>query len=112
MLPTGCSLVSWWVEPNTRMGRCIGWTRVICTRRNGAGFRPLCMQTHSKISGTRYTELDYAPIYRAGERTVRTPLIPWRRAASLLSAAGALTLSGIALGYHGFADTRAASPGV
>ena len=49
--------------------------------------------------------MEHAPIYRSSSRRTNTALIPWRRTASLASAAAALTMSGIALGYHGFAGT-------
>jgi hypothetical protein len=44
--------------------------------------------------------MEHAPIYRASERRTRSPMLPLRRGGSLLSAAAALTLSGIALGYQ------------
>jgi hypothetical protein len=52
--------------------------------------------------------MEHAPIYRSTAHritTTSTSLIPWRRTASLASAVAALTMSGIALGYHGFAST-------
>jgi hypothetical protein len=54
--------------------------------------------------------MDHAPIYRSAARRTTTSLIPWQRTASLASAAVALTMSGIALGYQGFANTTSATP--
>lgn len=47
--------------------------------------------------------MDHAPIYRAAEQHPPTPRAPVRRSMSLASAVAALTIGGIALGYHGFA---------
>src|ERR1700674_638006 len=44
-------------------------------------------------------------IYQSTSRRTNTSLIPWQRTASLASAAAALTMSGIALGYHSFTGT-------
>ena len=47
--------------------------------------------------------MDIAPICRSTSRRTNTASFnPWQRTASLASAAAALTISGIALGYHGF----------
>jgi hypothetical protein len=47
--------------------------------------------------------MEHAPIYRSTQRLdPRGSLFPWRRTASLASAAVGVALSGIALGYHGF----------
>jgi hypothetical protein len=49
--------------------------------------------------------MDHTPMYRASAQRNSAPAIPLRRSVSILSAAAALTLSGIALGYHGLSDT-------
>ena len=48
--------------------------------------------------------MDHAPIYRADEDHTPAPIVPLRRSVSLVSAVAALTIGGIALGYHGFAE--------
>src|SRR5690348_14129705 len=45
--------------------------------------------------------MDQEPIYRAAHRRTRAPMFVWRRTASLVSAAAALAVSGVALGYQG-----------
>jgi len=51
--------------------------------------------------------VEHAPIYQSTSRRTNSSLIPWQRTASLASAAAALTMSGIALGYHSFTATAA-----
>src|ERR1700730_10292914 len=56
--------------------------------------------------------MKHAPIYRSTtprRTTTSASLIPWQRTASLASAVAALTVSGIALGYHGFATVTSAT---
>jgi hypothetical protein len=47
--------------------------------------------------------MEHAPIYRSTKRLTRASPIRWRRTASLASAVIGVAVSGIALGYHGFA---------
>lgn len=56
--------------------------------------------------------MEHAPIYRSTSRRANRSLFPWRRTASLATAAAALTVSGISLGYHGFSDTPISTPSV
>ncbi|HEY2595077.1 MAG TPA: hypothetical protein VGK33_14365, partial [Chloroflexota bacterium] len=48
--------------------------------------------------------MDHAPIYRAEESRPPSASVPVRRSASLVTAVAVLTIGGIALGYHGFAQ--------
>lgn len=54
--------------------------------------------------------MDHGPIYRSAENSRPAPLASLVRGASLLSAAAALTISGIALGYHGVASPATETP--
>src|SRR5689334_15349074 len=57
------------------------------------------------------TVMDHAPIYQSTERRgTRAPFSSLRRGGSLVSAAVALTVSGIALGYHGLPAPASDAP--